>query len=110
MIAALNNKELKAPMTFEGHCNTEFFNAWVTQELVPVLEKGNIVILDNASFHKSTALEKAITDAGCELLYLPPYSPDLNDMEHEWFPIKNKIRKTMTHFDSFRQAVNAAFL
>lgn len=110
MIAALNNKQLKAPMTFEGHCNTEFFEAWVTQELIPILKKGQIVILDNASFHKSRAVEKAITDASCELLYLPSYSPDLNDIEHEWFPIKNKVRKNRGQFDSFRQAVDAAFL
>lgn len=110
MVAALNNNELKAPMSFEGHCNTAFFEAWLTQELVPVLEKGQTVILDNASFHKSRTIEKAITDAGCELLYLPSYSPDLNPIEHKWFPIKNKIRKNRAHFDSFRQAIDNALL
>lgn len=110
MIAAFNNKKLKAPMIFEGYGNTRFFEAGVKQQLVPILEKGQTVIWDNASFHKSRAIEKAIADAGCELLRLPPYSPDLNDIEHEWFPIKNKIRKSISRFNSFGEAVDYAFM
>ena len=53
MIAALNKKELQAPMTFEGYCNTKVVEAWVEHELVPILKPGQTVILDNARFHKS---------------------------------------------------------
>ena len=65
MIAALNKKELQAPMTFEGYCNTKVVEAWVEQELVPILKSGQTVILDNARFHKSKKIEQMITDAGC---------------------------------------------
>lgn len=109
MIAALNQKELHAPMTFEGYCNTQVFEEWLQQGLLPVLKKGQTIILDNASFHKSKNIERIISQAGCEVLYLPPYSPDLNAIEHEWFPIKNRIRKNISRFHSFREAVDNAF-
>ena len=109
MIAALNRKVLKAPMTFEGYCNTRVFESWVEQQLVSTLIKGQTVILDNASFHRSKKIEKMITEAGCYLLYLPPYSPDFNEIEHHWFPLKNKIRKNIPHSSTFREAVDQAF-
>lgn len=108
MIAALNKKELQAPMTFEGYCNTKVVEAWVEHELVPILKPGQTVILDNARFHKSKKIEKMIMDAGGTLLYLPPYSPDLNDIEHAWFPVKNKIRKNIPNFQSLHEAVDYA--
>jgi transposase len=109
MIAALHQKAVRAPMTFEGYCNTDVFECWLEQELLPGLPKGHTIILDNASFHKSQAIEKMVAEAGCDVLYLPPYSPDLNPIEHEWFPIKNRIRKTRDRFSSFREAVDNAF-
>lgn len=110
MIAALNDKELIAPLTFGGHCNTIVFEAWLEQSLIPVLKEGQTVILDNATFHKSNRIKQLIEKAGCELLYLPPYSPDFNKIEHEWFPIKNRARKNIPSFASFREAIDAAFL
>ena len=53
-------------------------------------------------------IEKMIMDAGGTLLYLPPYSPDLNDIEHAWFPVKNKIRKNIPNFQSLHEAVDYA--
>jgi transposase len=61
------------------------------------------VILDNARFHKSKKIEQMITEAGCTLLYLAPYSPDLNGIEHAWFPIKNKIKNIPTLNHCMRQ-------
>ncbi len=110
MIAALNNKKLCAPMTFEGYCNADVFESWVEQSLLPTLQKGQTVILDNASFHKSPRIKLMIESVQCELLYLPTYSPDFNNIEHEWFPLKNKMRKNISQCDSFREAVDRAFL
>jgi transposase len=110
MIAALHDRKIIAPLTFEGHCNTAVFEAWVEQCLAPVLQEGQTIILDNATFHKSKKIKELIEKAACELLYLPPYSPDFNDIEHEWFPLKNRARKNIPLFDSFRDAVDAAFL
>lgn len=110
MIGALNVNILKAPLTFEGYCNSQVFEAWVEQGLVPILKEGQVVIMDNASFHKSKRIEQFIKAAGCELIYLPPYSPDFNKIEHKWAPLKNRIRKNIPLFKSFREAVDQAFL
>jgi len=108
MIAALNRKELHAPMRFEGYCNTKVVETWMVHELVPLLKPGQTVILDNARFHKSKKIEQMIADAECTLLYLPPYSPDLNDIESAWFPVKNKIRKNIPNFKTLHEAVDYA--
>lgn len=110
LIAALRQRELSAPMTFEGYCDRTVFTAWLEQELVPHLQPGDTVILDNPSFHKSTVITAAVARTGAPLLYLPPYSPDLNRIEPCGAPLKNTIRKNIPRFPTFRQAADAAFL
>jgi transposase len=68
------------------------------------------VILDNATFHKSKKIVEFTKRVGADILYLPPYSPDFNKIEHHWFAIKNRARKNIPLFKSFRQAVDSAFL
>lgn len=80
---------------FEGHCNTATFEVYLEKVLVPSLAPGMTVIIDNASFHKSAKIKQLIEDAKCKLLFLPPYSPDLNPIEHCWHKIKTTIRKIM---------------
>ncbi len=110
MIAALNKEKIVAPMTFEGYCDTEVFNGWFEQFLAPILRPGQTVILDNATFHKSKKTVEFAKSIGVDILYLPPYSLDFNKIEHHWFAIKNRIRKNIPLFKSFRQAVDSAFL
>ena len=74
----------------------------------PELKSGQTVILDNATFHQSQKIRELIKSAGCELLYLPAYSPDLNEIEHYWFPIKNRVRKSVGTIEDFRERVDAA--
>lgn len=93
MIASLNNKEIKAPIIFEGHTNKKFFELWVEKQLVPTLETGSTVIMDNAAFHKSTKVKEYIEKANCKLIFLPPYSPDLNLIENFWAKLKKYVRK-----------------
>lgn len=81
-------KKLIAPMTFSGTCNTDVFNEWLASELLPVLKPGTVIILDNATFHKSKLTIDLVTMAGCKLLFLPPYSPHLNPIEKLWANIK----------------------
>jgi len=83
-ISALREKKLFAPLTFEGSCNRHLFEAWLTECLIPQLTPGDIIIIDNAAFHKSEAIKKIVEEAGCEIWYLPAYSPDLNKIENWW--------------------------
>ncbi len=99
MIAGLCAKKLMAPFMFEGHCNTTVFELYVEHILAPSLEVGMVVVIDNASFHKSKKIKQLIEDAGAKLIFLPPYSPDLNPIEKWWHKIKTAIRKLMRDMD-----------
>jgi len=108
-LSALKDGELFAPMTFTGTCNRALFETWLTQCLVPQLQPGDVIIIDNASVHHSQTIEDIVVEAGCEIWYLPPYSPDLNEIEHQWFGLKNWMRQSWDKFESFRECVDAAF-
>lgn len=75
-------------MLFEGTCNTLVFNAWVEQFLAPLLSENHVVVMDNAIFHKSQKTKDLITATGATLLFLPPYSPDLNPIEKAFANLK----------------------
>jgi transposase len=105
MIAALCKQNLIAPFTVEGACNRTVFETWLESCLLPTLEAGQVVVLDNAMFHKGGRIEQLIEDAGCKLLYLPPYSPDLNKIEQCWSWLKSRIRKKLEQFDCLRDAI-----
>lgn len=82
-------------MVFDGYCNRKVFESYIEYCLLPVLKKGQTVIADNASFHKSKKARELIESAGCFFKFLPAYSPDFNPIEHYWFTVKNKIRKLL---------------
>ena len=108
-IAALKEGKVFAPMTFEGACNRDLFEMWLRECLLPQLKPGAAIVLDNASFHKGQAIEDIVREAGCELWYLPSYSPDLNKIERWWFVLKNWMKQRWNDFESFRDCVDAAF-
>jgi len=110
MAAALCQGEVLAPLTFEGYCDAPLIEAWFEQQLVHQLRPGQVVILDNASFHNKARLEAILAQVNCFLLPLPRYSPDLNDIEPLWNSLKAKIAHTKHLFPDFRTAVDAAFL
>jgi transposase len=110
MAAAWCSGQVLAPLTFEGYCDSVLIETWFRQELAPQLRKGQVVILDNASFHRAKALQEILAQVECSLLLLPPYSPDLNCIEPLWNQIKRKIEQDQKHYDSFRLKVDAAFL
>ncbi len=99
IIAALNQGKIIAPFVFEGTCNREVMEAYLVEQLVPVLCAGQVVVCDNASFHKGGKIKQIIEDAGCILVYLPPYSPDFNPIEKCWYPTKNTMRKHLQESD-----------
>lgn len=82
-----------APIEYDGYTNTAVFLAWIEFALCKDLKPNQVVIMDNASFHKSAKVKELIENVGCRLIYLPSYSPDLNPIENIWANLKRAIRK-----------------
>jgi len=108
IIAALCEKNIKAPFVFKGNTNTETFNKWLESSLIPELKTGQTVIMDNASFHKSEKTRNLIEGAGCRLLYLPPYSPDFNPIENYWAITKKRLRSKKFKYKNLISNIYAA--
>jgi hypothetical protein len=87
----------------------EELNGWLGKCLLPFLREGQVVVMDNAAFHKSKRTKKLIESVGCKLVYLPPYSPDLNLIEQQWAVIKRKYRTYKKQGMNHHEAINAAF-
>ena len=98
-IGAIIGATLLTVSLFESTINSEVFTAWVQQDLIPKLPKRSVVVMDNATFHKQTEMQDALTTAGHTLLYLPPYSPDLNPIERKWAQAKALRRKVGCSLD-----------
>jgi len=78
---------------FDTTINTSIFDAWIKNDLIPKFPPQSVIILDNATLHKGVAMKKALDQVGHTLLYLPPYSPDLNPIEHKWAQAKSVRKK-----------------
>lgn len=109
-ISALFNRRLTATLCFQGTCDTLLFNTWLKNILLPELKTESVIILDNASFHRSEETKKILKEAGHQLLFLPPYSPDFNPIEKYWANLKVKIRNLLPKFNKITDAIDAAFV
>ena len=92
-LAALRCDRIDAPLVLDGPINGRSFAAWVEQALLPTLSAGDIVIMDNLGSHKGADVRKLIRSVGARLLFLPPYSPDLNPIEQVFAKLKTLLRK-----------------
>ncbi len=105
ILGALSCTGLEAVMTVEGATDADVFRAYVREVLCPTLRQGDIVIADNLSAHKAAGVQEAIAAQGARLLYLPPYSPDLNPIERCWAKINTCLRAAKARP---REALDAA--
>jgi transposase len=92
-IAALRGDRITAPLVLDGPINGEAFLAYVEQVLAPTLKPGDVVVMDNLGSHKNRAIRNAIRAVGARLIFLPPYSPDLNPIEQVFAKLKTLLRK-----------------
>lgn len=91
-VAGLRSTGLVAPLAIDGAMNGDLFVAYITQQLVPTLGSGDIVILDNLPSHKRVEARRAIEAKGAKLIFLPPYSPDFNPIEQAISKLKRMLR------------------
>ena len=102
---------LKAPFQIRGNVNGEMVEKYFKEYLVKELKPGQIVVLDNASYHKRKGIQKAVEEVGCKLLFLPAYSPDFNPIEQLWSQLKRLVKKSMRQVQkSVNAAIDWAFL
>jgi len=92
VLAAMTRRGITAAMTIEEATDGDIFLAYVEQVLCPTLAAGDVVVMDNLGAHKVKGVEELIQARGAEVLYLPPYSPDLNPIEKAWSKIKQLLR------------------
>src|SRR5215831_7780536 len=108
-VAGLRKRGITAPFVLEGAMNGPMFLAYVKQCLVPTLRRGDIVLMDNLPVHKVAGVDQAIEAAGAALIYLPPYSPDLNPIEQLFAKLKALLRKAAARtFEALIAAIAAA--
>ena len=93
LVCAIDASGVKPSMSVEGAVDGKAFEAYVERFLAPMLERGRIVVMDNLSVHKSRRVERLVEEAWCELLFLPPYSPDMNPIEEAFSKLKAVLRK-----------------
>jgi transposase len=93
LVCAIDSGGVKSSMSVEGAVDAKVFEAYVERFLAPELERGQIVVMDNLSVHKSKRVKRIIEEAGASLLFLPPYSPDMNPIEEAFSKLKAALRK-----------------
>jgi transposase len=109
-VAAVRLVGLAAPFTIDCPMDGEVFGAYVRRVLVPALRAGDVVVMDNLSAHKRPEVRALIEAAGAMVLYLPPYSPDLNPIEMIWSKVKGLLRTIAARtIDALHHAFGLAF-
>ena len=109
IVAAQIGKSLLAPLTYNGAMDSLLFEMWFENCLLPVLPKAAVIVMDNASFHRKNKLVPLAEKSGHRLIFLPPYSPELNPIENFWSWLKRYLRKTLPSTSSFNDALCSAF-
>lgn len=106
LLAGVRWEYVISPFRFEWMTNTLIFNEWIENFLSFELQEWDVIVMDNASFHKATKTQELIEKRGAKLLFLPPYSPDLNPIENYWALLKQFVRKRNTSFDVFYEILD----
>ena len=109
ILAGICHKNWVAPLRYEGTTDSVLFEYWFEHCLLRKVEQCSTIILDNATFHRKSVLPELAKKKNCHVLFLPPYSPDLNPIEKRWAWLKKSLRKRLPLFDSFDQALLCCF-
>lgn len=109
VLASMSLEGMGSSLAVEGATTSAVFETYVERVLAPTLRKGQVVVMDNLSAHKGERIRELIEQRGCELLYLPSYSPDLNPIEEAFSKIKGLLRKAEARSrEALLEAIGAA--
>jgi transposase len=109
IVAAKLGSSIIAPCQYDDSMESAFFEAWFEQFLLPELPEKSVIVMDNASFHRKSKLYPLAEKACHKLLFLPPYSPELNKIENFWSWLKRYLKKILPEYSSFNEALCVAF-
>jgi len=109
-LGAIDLEGMVAQTSKEGAMTREDVERFLRVDLLPQLSPGSVLVLDNASIHKGGNIERLVTRAGCRVLYLPPYSPDMNPIELIWGFVKRRVRRDGPRDEVSRRTCVAAGL
>ena len=109
IVAGQREKRIVAPLQYSGTMDSVLFGFWFQTMLLPSVKVGSIIVLDNARFHQKKVLHEMAEQVGCHVLFLPPYSPDLNPIENFWAWLKARLRKILPLFHSLDDAIADCF-
>jgi transposase len=109
VIAGLHGTKHVAVCCYDHSTTAEFFEEWFEWELLSVVPEGSIIIMDNATFHRKNVLYDIASRYGVAVLFLPPYSPELNPIEKSWANLKQWLKDNVMRFPSLDFAVYAYF-
>jgi len=109
IVAAKCGDTIVAPMVYEGTTDSHLFEQWFDFCLLKAIPKHSVIILDNATFHRKSKLHALAEQHDCYVLFLPPYSPDLNPIEKFWAWLKSRLRNTLHNFNCFDRALVDCF-
>ena len=109
IVAAKCGSNIVAPMIYNGTTDSVLFERWFENMLLKTIPEGSVIIMDNATFHRKAVLQALASTCKCDVLFLPPYSPDFNPIENFWAWLKSKLRNILPCYDNFDDALMDCF-
>jgi len=109
IVAAKCKKEIIAPLVYDGTTDSVLFEWWFENCLLVELKSKSVIVMDNATFHRKAKLRELVAETEHILLFLPPYSPDLNPIEKYWAWLKKKLREILPSYVNLQDALLDCF-
>ncbi|MBR1418335.1 MAG: transposase [Synergistaceae bacterium] len=109
IVAAQIGKKIIAPLKYKGIMHSQFFEVWFEKHLIPRLAQGTVIVMDNASFHRKKRLHEFAEEYNVKIIFLPPYSLELNPIEHFWSWLKKKVCDLLKFSKNLDEAILRIF-